>query len=486
MQSEFRRHPSSVLFGIAGVARRLILPWLFAFLASGGRRSPDTWLLLLVVPATVVALLDYLIVRYSLDREGLVIHRGFVFHNVRHVPYGRIQNLDLRQNPLHRWLGVAEVMVQTASGSEAEARLRVISLAAVEALRQRVFADRPEERPAAAEERRAPVLALGPREVLTFGLLHGRGWVVAAAGAGLAWQWFGPEDGGFVNARPWESLPAIHPGVAAALWGMFGLVVLFVLLRILSVAWAFATLAGFRLERAGDDLRTTGGLFTRRQTTIPRHRVQVLTIEEGVLPRAFGRVLVQADTAGGGGREEGEGQGEAARAWIAPVLPRTELPRLMAEVAPDVDLGAAEWRPVSPRAFARLVRKRVLFCLALGAALSVALGPAGWIAPALLLPPALLSAWVRVRTTAWAALPRALAVRTGWWTRRTQVVRYEKMQVVRTLASGFDRRARMAHVRVDTAAARSEEVAVPWLEQEDAQALASRLAEAVEKTRFAW
>jgi hypothetical protein len=73
MQSDFRRHPSSVLFGIGGVARRLILPWLFAFFAGGGRRSPDTWLLLLVVPATLVAVLDYILVRYSLDREGLVI-----------------------------------------------------------------------------------------------------------------------------------------------------------------------------------------------------------------------------------------------------------------------------------------------------------------------------------------------------------------------------------------------------------------------------
>ena len=128
----------------------------------------------------------------------------------------------------------------------------------------------------------------------------------------------------------------------------------------------------------------------------------------------------------------------------------------------------------------------MLVCLLAGAALAAAMGAAGWIGAAVLLPPALLSAWVRVRTTAWAALPRALAVRTGWWTRRTQLVRYEKMQVVRTLASGFDRRARMAHVHVDTAAARSAEVAVPWLEQEDARALASRLAEAVERTRFEW
>jgi putative membrane protein len=408
-----------------------------------------------------------------------------VFRNVRHVPYARIQNLDLRQNPVHRWLGVADVTVQTASGSEAEARLRVVSLAAVEALRQRVFADRGED-PAvpAPGDARQTLLALGPRELVTFGLLHGRGGVVAAAIAGVAWQWFDSDDT-FWSSRPWEGLPSLQ----ASAWAMLGmvlvLVVLLVALRVLSVAWAFVTLAGFRLERSGEDLRTTGGLLTRRQATIPRDRIQVLTIEEGVLPRVFGRVLVQADTAGGAG-EDGEQGSEASRAWIAPVLPRAELPRLLAEVAPEIDLQQAEWRPISPRALARLARKRVLLCGLLGAALWAGLGPAGLIAPALLLPLLLLAAWARVRTTAWAVLPRALAVRDGWWTRRTRVVRFAKMQVVQTLASGFDRRARMAHVRVDTAAARSPEIVVPYLEQDDAQSLADRLSAAVEKTRFEW
>jgi putative membrane protein len=483
---EFRRHPSSILFGIAAVAKRLVLPWLVAFVASGGRRSADTWVLLFVVPAMVVAVLDYLLVRYAMGPEGLVVRRGVVYRNVRHVPYARIQNIDLRQNPVHRWLGVAEVTIQTASGEEAEARLRVLSLAAVETLRRRVFAGRAAAAPEAAiaEAPRHTILALGPRQVTIFGLLHGRGWVVAAAAAGLAFQWLYPDDAEFWSSKPWETLPSFEAGLTAGLWAALLLMLLLLLLRVLSVGWAFASLAGFRLERSGEDLRTTGGLLTRRQATIPRHRIQVLTIEEGVLPRAFDRVLVQADTAGGA-HEGGEG-GEASRAWIAPVLERAALPELLAEVVPGIELAGATWRPISARAFRRVARKRLLRCVVLGGALALALGPAGWLAGGLLLPFALVSAWVRVRTTAWATLPRALAVRSGWWTRRTRLVRYSKMQVVSTRASWFDRRARMAHVGVDTAAPRAAEIVVPWLEREDAQALARSLAEAAEKTRFKW
>ena len=72
----------------------------------------------------MIAVLEYVFVRYALGPEGLVIRRGLLFRSVRHVPYGRIQNIDLRENPLHRLLRVAEVQVQTASGEETEARIR--------------------------------------------------------------------------------------------------------------------------------------------------------------------------------------------------------------------------------------------------------------------------------------------------------------------------------------------------------------------------
>jgi putative membrane protein len=486
---ELRRHPSSILFGIAGIARRLVLPWLFAFVASGGRRSADIWILLFVVPATVGAVLDFLLVRYVLGPDGLVVRRGILIRRIRHVPYARIQNIDLRQNPLHRWLGVAEVTIQTASGEEAEARLRVLSLASVETLRQRVFAERrPAEEGAPgtpSSSARRILLALDPGQVALFGLLHGRGWVVAAAAAGLATQWLGPEEAAFLSWKPWESLPSLGAGLTAGLVAALLLVAVLVLLRVLSVGWAFATLHGFRLERSGEDLRATGGLLTRRQTTIPRHRIQVLTVEEGVLARAFGRVLVQADTAGGGG-EERQGRRDAARAWIAPVLPRAALPGLLAEVAPEIELEAAAWRPVSPRALWRVLRKRALVSLLAGGLAAAVAGPVGWLAAVVVLPLAGAAGWLRVRTTSWATLPRALAVRTGWWTRRTRVVRFAKIQVVQTWSTWFDRRARMAHVLVDTAAPGTAALEVPWLDEADARALAAVLAEAAERTEFEW
>ena len=113
-------------------------------------------------------------------------------------------------------------------------------------------------------------------------------------------------------------------------------------------------------------------------------------------------------------------------------------------------------------------------------------GPAGCAALVPLLALVTFRARVVVRTTAWATLPTALAVRTGWWTRRTRVVRYAKMQVVSTTASPFDRRARMARLHVDVAAAGAAALGIPWLDREVADALLARLSREAERTRFRW
>ena len=129
-------------------------------------------------------------------------------------------------------------------------------------------------------------------------------------------------------------------------------------LRVSSLAWAVLRLHGFRLSRAGEDLRIETGLLTRVAATIPLRRIQTLTVREGPLHRLFERVSVRVETAGGGGGEEkGKKAGAAAqREWLAPLLRREALPDLLRELLPDLDpaaLAEPAWQPVHPRAFRR-------------------------------------------------------------------------------------------------------------------------------------
>lgn len=57
----------------------------------------------------------------------------------------------------------------------------------------------------------------------------------------------------------------------------------------------------YRVEE--DEIRIEYGLFVRKRSFIPRHRIQVIDISSGVLQRAFGLVSLEVQTAGGGASE---------------------------------------------------------------------------------------------------------------------------------------------------------------------------------------
>jgi putative membrane protein len=433
---------------------------------------------------------------------------GLLFRNERHIPYARIQNLDAVQNVLHRLLRVVEVRVETGGGQETEAALSVLPLAALEEMRRRVFADRdrvgdvPATEAAAAGGVAAPrddarvLLALTPADLLLVGFIQNRGIVLVGAAMGVLWElglWDRLVDYLFVGRRPGGGVARdlvgdwIGRGGASAtgvLLAGIALVAVLLLIRVLSMAWSLVRLHGFRLLRVGEDLRTEFGLLTRVTATIPLRRVQTLKIRDGMLHRLFARVSVKVETAGGSG---GEGQ-SSQREWLAPILARDRAADLAREVLPELDLGAVEWRAAHPRAVRRVFRRSA--ALALVASLPF-VAPLGWWALAvfvLFLLWARLHAHLSVRHLGWAVTGDAVLCRSGWWWRQVSVARFAKIQAVATHESPFDRRARMARVRVDTAGARegSRGIDIPYLPAATARALSAFLAAQAGQTAFRW
>src|SRR5580765_6388235 len=59
----------------------------------------------------------YHAVRYRFDEEGIHMQVGILFREEVNLTYARIQDIHLRSNFIQRWLGLANVQIQTASGS---------------------------------------------------------------------------------------------------------------------------------------------------------------------------------------------------------------------------------------------------------------------------------------------------------------------------------------------------------------------------------
>ena len=122
-------HPLSVIFSLTDLIKQnLIAAFLGIFGAANGDLIYVGIALLFFVPTFIIALIRYFTIRYRISDGELVVQEGLIFQRVRTVPVERIQNIDMVQGILHRMLNLAEVRVETASGTKPEAVLKVLSL----------------------------------------------------------------------------------------------------------------------------------------------------------------------------------------------------------------------------------------------------------------------------------------------------------------------------------------------------------------------
>jgi putative membrane protein len=502
MPSDRRLHPLSFLFHVGGQLQQFVVPALVVLV--GARSTGLEWqgmIAVFVIPSAAFAFLKTLSFRYRFDATELVMASGFIFRNERHVPYARIQNIDARQTLFHRLLHVVEVRVETGGGEEPEASLRVLPLTALEEMRERVFAGRAAaggaaEAAAVHQPAAETLLKLRRRDLLLAGFIDSRGLVIVSAAFGLLWEsglfdptldtFFGENVSGRGVVR--QVFRSVFGGgvpslsrIAVMLGGLFAVLLA---MRVLSMGWSLVRLHGFRLDRAGDDLRAEFGLFTRVMTTIPMRRIQTLTIREGPFHRLFRTVSVRVDSAGG----DAATQRTAKRESLAPVVDRLALPKLLGDVLPEIELESMAWQPVDPRGVGREFRARLIFYAFLSMPFA---GMLRWWT--LLLYGALglwayVEARMQIRHLGWATTEHAVVFRSGWLFRQITIARFTKMQVVSLTETPFDRRHRMASVRVDTAGALdlSHRIAIIYLARDTAASLYARLAAEAARSSFRW
>lgn len=69
------------------------------------------------LPVTLIVLyFRYHTMRYRFDEEGISMRWGILFRHEIVLNYSRIQDVHLKSNAVERWLGLARIEVQTASG----------------------------------------------------------------------------------------------------------------------------------------------------------------------------------------------------------------------------------------------------------------------------------------------------------------------------------------------------------------------------------
>ncbi len=80
----------------------------------------------------------YYTMRYRFDDEGVSMRWGILFRRETHLRYARIQDIHLVSNVIERWLGLARIKIQTASGSS-QAEMTIEGIEEYQALRDFLY-----------------------------------------------------------------------------------------------------------------------------------------------------------------------------------------------------------------------------------------------------------------------------------------------------------------------------------------------------------
>lgn len=85
-------------------------------------------------------LFKYITLQYKFDASGVSMRWGVLFRTEIYLTYRRVQDIHLTRNLLQRWLGLATVSIQTASGSAAP-EMKIEGILEVEALRDYLYSE---------------------------------------------------------------------------------------------------------------------------------------------------------------------------------------------------------------------------------------------------------------------------------------------------------------------------------------------------------
>lgn len=390
---------------------------------------------------------------WSFHDGVLHLDDGVVTRNQRRIPVERIQHVELERRLRHQLFSLAAVRIETAGGSGAELRLDAITLAEAEELRasilhllratpEPVAHDRgpgaasgpvPPPPPPAAPE---VLVRLPPGRLLLAGVTGPEVLAVLAAIA-VAFDLLADlgVDPSEVDATEIST---------ALMW----------LLVVLAVPTWLVLAALIGLVRrwdltatiVGDELRVTYGLLRKNEFVVKTARVQDVRVAHRFLLRPFGRADVRVRTAA-------SGAGDQSRVDI-PLLDPVEIDTVLARVLP----AATPLPPLRPAPQA--ARRRALIRSTVAAAAVAAV--VGGLVLASTVPALSVLALVLVPIGAWrgqlywqglgqASARGVVHSRTGVLTRHRMIVPEQRIQSGSTVASWFQRRRHLAHVRLDLA-----------------------------------
>jgi len=288
-----RQHPITILLGIRIAT---LLPFIFLVLFKSDGQVKPWYLFHLVLLAILFIMAIFSAIKwyfkvYWVENNIVHIKHGVFVKKESYLNKDRVQNMSTSSNIIYQVLGLTKLNIEVAGGgTEPEVMLAGIRESEAKELISLLHKERSivtEEEPATIENK--TIYQLTAKEILFASITSGRFGVVFS-GLLLIYTEFN-------QFLPEWLINKVEAYVMDN--GVYELIVMAAILMVIS--WVISTAgyalkyANFKIERKGNEIRIVQGLFDKKEFVLKLHRIQAITVKEGILRQPFGYCSVEVE-----------------------------------------------------------------------------------------------------------------------------------------------------------------------------------------------
>ncbi|MGN4557049.1 PH domain-containing protein [Bacillus cereus group sp. MYBK5-2] len=276
---------------------------------------------------------------YWVENNVLHVKQGLFVKKESYLNKERVQTINTSSNVLYQMLGLKKIQIETAGGGD-EAEVSLAGITVEEAteliamlnesaseLKVEKTLEEVEVKEIITEEKQAREYKLTWKEILIASVTSGQ--------FGLLFSLIF-----FVYHQVDEYIPKwIENSVKSYVMehDIYGWILMIAILLVLS--WIISTIGyalkhgNFTVNRKNDEVRISQGLLERKELVLKLHRIQGITIKEGILRQPFGYCAVQVEVIQSEGKEE--------KVTLHPIIRKDRVQQLLAHLQLPYELNAS-------------------------------------------------------------------------------------------------------------------------------------------------
>ena len=278
---------------------------------------------------------------YWVENNVLHVKQGLFVKKESYLNKERVQTINTSSNVLYQMLGLKKIQIETAGGGD-EAEVSLAGITVEEAteliamlnesaseLKVEKTLEEVEVKEIITEEKQAREYKLTWKEILIASVTSGQ--------FGLLFSLIF-----FVYHQVDEYIPKwIENGVKSYVMehDIYGWILMIAILLVLS--WIISTIGyalkhgDFTVNRRNDEVRISQGLLEKKELVLKLHRIQGITIKEGILRQPFGYCAVQVEVIQSKGTDD-----EKEKVTLHPIIRKDRVQQLLAHLQLPYELNA--------------------------------------------------------------------------------------------------------------------------------------------------